>query len=120
LICSSRDSRFFLPQTEHCPFDLVAYEKGEFKRVQVKYRASDRFGKVDIKFSTCWADRHGTHASPVDKSEVDICCAYCPDTDECYYLRPENYGSTVTLRVERPKNGQRKDVRFASDYRRVP
>jgi len=28
----------FVPLTEHCPFDLVAYKDGEFRRVQVKYR----------------------------------------------------------------------------------
>jgi hypothetical protein len=110
----------FVPQTEHCPFDLAAYKEGEFKRVQVKYRAMDRFGKVEIKFSTCWADKHGTHTSPIDKSEVDIYCVYCPDTDECYYLRPERFCSSASLRVEMPKNGQRKNVKFASDYRRVP
>ncbi len=110
----------FVPLTEHCPFDLVAYKEGEFKRVQVKYRAKDRSGKLEIKFSTCWADKHGTHTSPIDKTEVDIYCVYCPDTDECYYLRPEKYGSTASLRVETPKNGQRKNVRFAADYRRVP
>ena len=109
-----------LPQSEHRPFDLVAYKDGRFERVQVKYRAMDGAGKVDVKFSTCWADKHGTHTSPVDKSEVDLYCVYCPDTDECYYLRPERFGSTASLRVEMPKNGQRKNVNFASDYRRVP
>ncbi|MCP5089730.1 MAG: hypothetical protein GY949_02280 [Gammaproteobacteria bacterium] len=110
----------FIPLTEHCPFDLVAYKDGEFRRVQVKYRAKDRFGKVDVKFSTSWADKHGTHTSPIDKNEVDLYCVYCPDTDECYYLRPEKFGSNASLRVETPKNGQAKRVNFASDYRRVP
>jgi hypothetical protein len=110
----------FLPQTEHCPFDLVAYKDLEFQRVQVKYRALDRFGKIDVKFSTCWADKRGTHTSAIDKSEVDIYCVYCPDTDECYYLRPSEFGSNVSLRVEVPKNNQLKNVRFAADYRGVP
>jgi hypothetical protein len=26
------------PETEHAPFDIVAYKKGNFRRVQVKYR----------------------------------------------------------------------------------
>ena len=47
-----------LPMTEHSPFDLVAYKDGEFRRIQVKYRAVDRTGKIDIKFSTCWTDRN--------------------------------------------------------------
>jgi hypothetical protein len=86
----------------------------------VKYRSVDRFGKVDVKFSTCWSDRRGTHTVPIDKREVDIFCVYCPDTDECYYLAPGEFGSNATLRVERPKNGQMKGVKFASDFRRAP
>ena len=39
---------------------------------------------------------------------------------ECYYLRPENFGSTASLRVRAPKNGQLKKINFAADYRRVP
>ena len=110
----------FVPLTEHCPFDLVAYKDGEFRRVQVKYRSVDRFGKFLVKFSSSWADRNGTHTSLIDKKEVDIYCIYCPDTDECYYLRPEKYGSNTSLRVRAPKNGQLRRVNFAADYRRVP
>ena len=110
----------FVPLTEHCPFDLLAYKGGEFRRVQVKYRSIDRTGKIDVKFSTCWNDRHGTHVKPNDKDEVDLYCIYCPDTDECYYLAPGEFGSNASLRVEAPKNNQRSNVKFASDFRRAP
>ena len=110
----------FTPQTEHCPFDLVAYRDSEFRRVQVKYRTVDKFGKIDVKFSTCWNDKHGTHIVPINKREVDLCCIYCPDTDECYYLDPSKFGSNATLRVKAPKNSQSKRVNFAADYRRAP
>jgi hypothetical protein len=109
-----------VPLTEHSPFDLVAYRDGEFRRVQVKYRKLDKSGKMDIKFSTCWTDKHGTHTVPVNKSEVDIYCVFCPDTDECYYLDPARFGLNATLRVSTPKNSQMKKVTFAHDCRRVP
>ena len=109
-----------MPQTEHAPFDLVAYKGGEYHRVQVKYRKLDRLGKMDVKFSTCWTDKNGTHTSPIDKGEVDLYCVYCPDTDECYYLDPKQYGLTMTLRVRAPKNNQAKNVTLAADCRRVP
>ena len=109
-----------VPQTEHSPFDLVAYKNGKFRRVQVKYRALAKNGALEIKFSTCWADRHGTHIVPVDKNEVDLYCVYCPDTDECYYLDPKEYGSSTSLRVRIPKNCQAKRVNFAADFRRAP
>ena len=110
----------FVPLTEHCPFDLVAYKNGEFRRVQVKYRSVDRFGKIDVKFSTCWTDKQGTHTNPINKGDVDLYCVYCPDTDDCYYLEPGQFGSNASLRVEAPKNNQAKNVNFASDFRGVP
>ncbi len=110
----------FTPQTEHCPFDLAAYKDGEFRRVQVKYRAVDQFGTCQVRFANCWSDRHGTHTQPIDKGEVDLYCIYCPDTDECYYIEPDKFGLNVSLRVRAPKNGQQRRVNFAAGYRRAP
>ena len=98
----------------------MAYRQGEFRRVQVKYRSVDRSGKVDIKFSTCWADGNGIHTVPIDKNQVDLYCVCCPDTDECYYLKPQDFGSTATLGVETPKNGQARRINLAADFRRAP
>ena len=109
-----------IPQTEHSPFDLVAYKDGKFRRVQVKYRALDDTGALMVKFTTCWADRQGTHTSPIDKNEVDLYCIYCPETDQCYYLDPKKFGSNASLRVKTPKNSQVKRVNFAADFRRAP
>jgi hypothetical protein len=109
-----------VPQTEHSPFDLVAYRKGELQRVQVKYRALGKNGALQVKFTTSWADRQGTHTVPVDKNEVDLYCIYCPDTDECYYLEPKRFCSNVSLRVRTSKNSQAKRVNFAADFRRAP
>jgi hypothetical protein len=109
-----------LPQTEHSPFDLVAYRNGEFRRVQVKYRALGENGALQVRFATCWADRHGVHTVPIDKNEVDLFCVYCPDTDECYYLEPRQFRSNVSLRVRASKNSQAKGVNFAANFRRAP
>ena len=108
------------PLTEHAAFDLVAYKCNKFYRVQVKYRKLDSAGKLELKFSTCWTDKHGTHTVPINKEEVDLYCVYCPDTDECYYIAPSEFGSNISLRVAPPKNSQKKFVRMASDYRRAP
>ena len=109
-----------LPRTEHSPFDLVAYRDGEFRRVQVKYRSLGKTGALQVKFTTCWTDKRGTHTTAVDKEEVDLYCVYCPDTDECYYLDPSEFGSSTSLRVGIPKNCQAKRVNFAADFRRAP
>ncbi|MES9844450.1 MAG: group I intron-associated PD-(D/E)XK endonuclease [Candidatus Sedimenticola sp. 6PFRAG5] len=108
------------PVTEHAPFDLVAYREKEFKRVQVKYKSLDRTGAITVHFRSSWADKNGTHMRQIDKSEVDLYCIYCPDTDECYYLDPKDHNRSVTLRVETSKNNQSVNVNLAADFRRVP
>ncbi|PWN01439.1 hypothetical protein DJ010_17960 [Nocardioides silvaticus] len=107
------------PATEHAPFDLVTYRGGTFRRVQVKYRAA-RDGTVTVPFKSFWADRHGTHERKIDKSAIDLVCIYCPDTDECYYLRPQDHGLTVTLRITPSRNNQVVRVLHAADFRLVP
>lgn len=108
-----------LPLTEHSPFDVVAYKDGTFKRIQVRYRKAAK-GAIQCKFATSWSDRNGTHVNKTDKSEVDCYSIYCPDTDECYFIDPKQFGECVNLRVKASKNNQKKGVHFASDYRRVP
>jgi hypothetical protein len=107
------------PSTEHAPFDLVAYDSSKFMRIQVKYRSAVR-GVLQVNLINWWADRNGSHGKPVDKGQIDVFCVYCPETDRCYYFRPEDANTSITLRVNAPKNNQSKNVRFADDYAGVP
>ena len=106
------------PATEHAPFDLVAYASGEFHRLQVKYRSA-RSGAVKVQFRSVWADRDGTHMTPMDKRAIDTVCVYCPETDECYYVQPDVYGTSVTLRVAPSRNGQQVGVLDAAAFREL-
>lgn len=105
--------------TEHSPFDIIAYKDKTFKRVQVKYR-SLKNGKLEVQFSSSWADKNGSHVKPIDKNEVDLYAIYCSETETCYYLNPSNFGKSVSLRVENPGNNQSKLIKFANDYLQVP
>ncbi|MBA3391857.1 MAG: hypothetical protein H0T89_04385 [Deltaproteobacteria bacterium] len=108
-----------MPQTEHAPFDLVAYRDERFYRVQVKYRAAVR-GQLSFPLSTCWADRHGVHTVPIDRRSIDLLCIYCPDTRRCYYVDPREVGRGVQLRIAPPRNQQKKRIRRAEDYLQIP
>ena len=108
-----------LPLTEHAPFDLVAYLDGVFYRVQVKYRKVSH-GGLAVHFRSVWADRHGVHTKKMPRHEVDIVAVYCPDTGECYYIDPKDFGESVKLRVTEPKNGQRTNIVMAADFRSIP
>ena len=107
------------PSTEHAPFDLVAYDGKKFVRIQVKYRRAVN-GSVHLKMINWWADKNGSHSKQVDKSQIDVFCVYCPNTDKCYYFKPETINVCLSLRVEAPKNNQSRKVNFADDYTRVP
>lgn len=109
------------PQTEHAPFDLVAYKDGKFKRIQVKYRSTSKLGNLSIKFKTYWCNTKRMNVIDQDKSEVDVLCVYCPELDKCCYISmtdiPKQY---ITLRVKIPKNNQKINVRMFNDYYQVP
>ncbi len=114
-----RGAMVLLPMTEHSPFDLVAYLDGVFFRIQVKYRTA-RHGVLPLHFRSVWADRNGTHAKPMPRHEVDVIATYSPDTGECYYIDPKDFGESVTLRITPTKNSQASNVTLASDYREMP
>jgi hypothetical protein len=107
------------PATEHAPFDLVAYLDGRFTTVQVKYRTM-KAGKVFVDFRSIWSDRHGAHKKLVDKAAIDVLCVYVPDTDECYYVRPSDFGQSVTLRVTPSRNNQQVGVLPVTGLRDLP
>ena len=107
------------PASAHTEFDLVAYRDGAFHRIQVKYRSATT-GSIQVQFRSTWADRNGTHTSRLDKSAVDFICIYCPESDECYYVRPDDFRHSVTLRIRPAKNGQAAGVSMATEFRTIP
>ncbi len=56
----------------------------------------------------------------IDKEEVDLFCVYCPETDECYYFKPQESCGGISLRIAAPKNNQAKNVRMAEEFRKIP
>lgn len=108
------------PNSEHLPFDLVAYKDKKFIRIQVKYRAVNDKGTIQVPLTTSWADKNGTHINFYDRSELDILCIYCPDTDKCYYIDVNTCPKrTLTLRVVDSKVPN-KNVNCANDYIDIP
>jgi hypothetical protein len=107
------------PHTEHAPFDLVGYKDGKFLRIQVKYRTAKN-DKIEVPFRTCWADKNGTHTQDYDKNEIDVMCVYCPDTDKCYYVNPQECNKTFNLRLSTPKNNQKNGIHMAENYTELP
>ncbi len=108
------------PETEHAPFDLVIYKAGKFQSVQVKYRALNKRGALEIPFRSSYCNTNGVVSQAIDKAVIDIYCVYCPDTDKCYYFDPHQFNKSITLRVSKPLNNQSERINLADDYRKVP
>lgn len=89
------------PQTEHAPFDLVAYRNGKFRRVQVKYRKCCR-GKLTVTFRRSWSDKNGVHCEYVNMNNIDVFGIYCPTTNECYYIDTKPDLKCVTINLDDP------------------
>ena len=50
-----------------------------------------------------WNDRNGTHNRQHRVGDYDALAVYCPDRDECYYLRASELSPSVTtLRITDP------------------
>ena len=73
-----------IPLTEHAPCDLVACNKMECKRIQVKTRSLSKTGTISVRFQSSWTDKLGTHTVDWEKGSFDLVAVYCPETDACY------------------------------------
>jgi hypothetical protein len=109
-----------VPETEHSPFDLVIYQNGVFKTVQVKFRNLVKNAVLEIPFRSSYSTSKGVKTKFVDKTLVDVYAVYCPQTDECYYFDPRLYNKSLTLRVKASRNNQQLKTHLAAGFRKVP
>jgi hypothetical protein len=107
-----------VPFGENTRYDLLIDDGCVVSRVQCK---TGRLREGRIRFNTCSSYAH--HPNPrVTKrtyiGEIDYFGVYCPETAGAY-LVPIAHASVkrmASLRVNEPRNNQRRFVRFARDY----
>ena len=100
-------------------YDLVIDNKGTFERVQCK---TGRLKNGKILFPTSSSQAHRGKGRRDYRGQVETFGVYCPELDKVYMVPVSEVGRTgAHLRVDPPKNGQRKGIRLASDYElRIP
>lgn len=110
----SKGIQVAFPLSEHLPFDLIGiYPNGILKKISVKYREA-RDNKISISFRSSYADKNGSHVSPLDKKEVDLFAVYCPDTNKVYYFDHNKFNKSVSFDITQVKKRQRSHL--ADDY----
>jgi hypothetical protein len=102
-----------VPVDSTLPFDLVAYRDAKFIRIQVKYRTATN-GAIRVDSRRSIVTNGKIAHRPLATDECDAICAYCPDTDECYFFRYG--GNTLSLRFSAPSNGLVKRIHLTKEY----
>lgn len=105
-----------LPVGSQRDYDLVFDDGKRLARVQCK---TGRIRGGAVQFKTCtvvkvWGTGKVTSRS---HTEVDFFGIYCPQNGKVYLVPREDVDSTQgTLRLVRPRNGQKLAIRWASTY----
>jgi len=106
------------PVSQNCPYDLVTQnlETGEFYTVQVKFAQLEEDGKISTTFQR--KSLGGKENTRKTNEKFDIAAVYCPQLKKCYYIRTEEFGQSVTLRIESERN--RSMTRWADEFEDFP
>jgi len=106
-----------VPFGENTRYDLVIDDGCALRRVQCK---TGRLRGGAVTWNMC---SHGHHANPRQvrrdyAGEVDEFAVYCPETGGVYLIPMTDLPIRVrgALRVDPPKNNQRKFIRYAAQY----
>ncbi len=104
------------PLSEHLPFDLIAVRNnGETLKISVKYRTVKK-GSIVLRFRSTYSDSKRTITKKIEKELIDVIAIYCPNNKQVYYIDPNKFEDSVTLRVEYGKKKQEIGVHKAEDY----
>jgi hypothetical protein len=118
----SRGHKVALPYGEDWDFDLIVCRGGALERLQVKYTKSN--GEyVEVKcFSASLTNGRVRKVKRYTAATVDWIGVYDLTTASCYYVPSGLLAGGRTylhLRLKPSKNGQRKRVRWARDFRDI-
>ena len=109
---------FLVPFGENTRYDLVLELPSGLARVQCK---TGRLRSGAVLFAPCSC--YGHHRNPQTArrdygGQVDYFAVYCPETAAVYLIPISELSNRVSaaLRVDPPRNNQRRFIRFAADY----
>lgn len=109
------DEVVLIPFGDNQRYDLVLDRQGTFVRVQVK---TGRIREGAIRFATASSGSTTGHRTRLTyQGAADIFAVYCPENDKCYVVPVDECGKCEhALRIQPPRNSQRRGIRLAEDY----
>jgi hypothetical protein len=108
----------FVPFGENTRYDLVIDDGTKLERVQCK---TGRLRQGAVRWSVCSNYFHHAHPRSTSRDyvdEIDFFGVYCPETGGVYLIPIGDLEirRTGSLRVDPPRNAQRKLIRYADRY----
>jgi hypothetical protein len=105
--------------TGQARYDLILDDGTRLFRVQVKYCGGKPSHSTGAYVVWLLKGKHRERKKPYTAKEIDAVVAYIPEEDALAWLPPALFAgkSAVTIRVKKPKNGQRKGILFLKDVR---
>jgi hypothetical protein len=107
-----------LPFGENVRYDLIIDNGRSLARVQCK---TGRLREGGVRWKACSSYAHHRNPPIAERDytgEIDYFAVYCPETAGVYLIPIEeaNLRAKGTLRVDPPRNNQRRFIRLAIDY----
>jgi len=109
---------FAVPFGENARYDLIVELGGDLVRLQCK-TGRLKGGAVWFRTSSSYAHHlSGRHLSRDYLDDVEYFAVHCPETTGVYLIPIEQLQTRTeaALRVESPRNHQRRRIRFAADF----
>jgi hypothetical protein len=108
----------FVPFGENTRYDLVVEVGGRLRRVQCK---TGRLRNGVVLFNACSSYAHHPNAKVAKRDyvgEIDDFAVFCPDLGSVYVTPIDDVRArrVASLRVEPPRNSQRRAITFAAPY----
>jgi hypothetical protein len=108
-----KEWEIFFPYGEDSPIDILAHKKGKFMKIQVK-ATKTKNGAIICKLRSTnnWQNKK------YKSKDIDYFAFYDYGSKKGYLVPFENTEnkSEIKMRIEKPKNNQKKNIRYAKDY----
>ena len=119
----SRGYRISFPYGEDCDYDLICDTGDRLHRIQVKHTTSNGVVMAVKCFSHSLTNGRIRRTKRYTASSIDWLAVFDRSSGRCFYVPAEELGagrSMIHLRLLETRNGQRKGIRFATDYESFP
>ena len=106
----------YLPFGDNERSDLIADFNGKLNRIQVKTSVKAENGKMVFDLTSSTAHRKNGVHHKYDEKEIDYFACYNIARDKIFLIPVDEPRAGITIRYEKPKNGQVLNINFEEDY----